>query len=226
MKILFDSSNNPYPVAYVKKCFKAFGSSYTSTVEKTIKDSQDGINKSVFLKNSARLLANFKMTRSGPFKGIRLSGEMVIDPNGILTDSWKILERSVLELKKFLMNRPNTTRERVLVEIAEIERTQIAEKLWFMFKRLLPLCMSETTLGLVGASKVLFSVFPEVALPIDNSQWKKLFQTVDYSDVIRLMATEIIEWERMTGQKIDMSVSKASTLPAIYNVMAMEARER
>ena len=93
-----------------------------------------------------------------------------------------------------------------------------------MFKRLLPLCMSETSWGLVGASKLLFSVLPEVALPVDNNQWRKLFKTVDYSDVICLMATEIIEWERLSGQRID-ECDPNSTLPAIYNVMAMEARE-
>jgi len=97
--------------------------------------------------------------------------------------------------------------------------------LWYMFKQLLPLCMSETSLGLVGASKLLFSVFPEVALPVDNNQWRKLFQTVDYSDVICLMANEIIEWERLLGQKIDACDRNISTLPSIYNVMAMGARE-
>jgi len=63
-----------------------------------------------------------------------------------------------------------------------------------------------------------------VALPVDNNQWKKLFQTVDYSDVICLMANEIIEWERLSGKRID-ECDPNSTLPAICNVMAMEARE-
>ena len=85
--------------------------------------------------------------------------------------------------------------------------------------------MSETSLGLVGASKLLFSVFPEVALPVDNNQWRRLFQTVDYSDIICLMANEIIEWERLLGQKIDACDRNISTLPSIYNVMAMGARE-
>ena len=94
-----------------------------------------------------------------------------------------------------------------------------------MFKGLLPVCMSEASWGVVAASKLLFSVFPEVALPVDNNQWKKLFQTVDYSDIICLMAYEIIEWERLSGQKIDACDPNISTLPSIYNVMAMGARE-
>ena len=60
--------------------------------------------------------------------------------------------------------------------------------------------MSETSWGLVGASKLLFSALPEVALPVDNIQWRKLFKTVDYSDVICLMGNEIIEWERLSRQ--------------------------
>jgi hypothetical protein len=84
--------------------------------------------------------------------------------------------------------------------------------------------MSDTSWGLVGASMLLFSVLPEVALPVDNNQWKKLFQTVDYFDVICLMGNEIIEWEKLSGKRND-DCDPTSTLPAIYNVMAMEARE-
>lgn len=85
--------------------------------------------------------------------------------------------------------------------------------------------MTKNSLGLVGASKVIFAVLPEIALPIDNTQWKKLFQTVDYSDVIKNMANEIIEWENCTGQQLQTcDYSELTTLPAIYNVMAMKAR--
>ena len=143
---------------------------------------------------------------------------------GILSDSWNAIGKSVLDLREFLNNRSNTTRPRVLIEISTDERKQVAEELWSMFGRLLPLCMSEASWGVVAASKLLFSVFPEVALPVDNNQWKKLFKTVDYSDVICLMGNEIIEWEKLSGQKID-ECDPDSTLPAIYNVMAMEARE-
>jgi hypothetical protein len=34
-----------------------------------------------------------------------------------------------------------------------------------MFKRLLPLCLGVNTIGLTAASKILFSIFPEIALP-------------------------------------------------------------
>jgi hypothetical protein len=51
-------------------------------------------------------------------------------------------------------------------------------------------CMGEYTYGLVGASKILFAVLPEVAQPIDNSQWLNVFRTIDYGDIIMAMAAE------------------------------------
>lgn len=225
MKVLFDSYSNPYPGAYIKQCVSAFGEGYSEAVQIIIRRSKDRVDKDKFLKSSAKLMSSFKMTRSGPFKGVgRLGAKDLDNDRRVLSASWEAIAESVLELKEFLISRPNTTRSRILVEISDAERKCVAEKLWFMFKRLLPLCMSETSWGLVGASKLLFSVLPEVALPVDNNQWRKLFQTVDYSDVICLMGNEIIEWEKLSGQKID-ECDPDSTLPAIYNVMAMEARE-
>ena len=226
MKVLFDSSGNPHPKAYIKKCVGKFGRSYSLTIREIISATQDRIDKGIFLNNTAKLMSNFKMTRKGPFKGVGVFNRNGFDNDrGILSESWNAIGESVLDLKEFLTRLPNATRERVLVEISEVERKQVAGKLWYMFKQLLPLCMSKTSFGLVGASKLLFSVFPEVALPIDSNQWRKVFKTVDYSDIICLMANEIIEWERLLGQKIDVCDHNLSTLPAIYNVMAMGARE-
>ncbi|HPH54157.1 MAG TPA: hypothetical protein PLY62_08900, partial [Bacteroidales bacterium] len=114
---------------------------------------------------------------------------------------------------------------RSLVDISSPSRSIIVSDLWNMFKKLIPVCMGDATFGLVAASKVLFAIFPEAALPVDNVQWKKLFKTIDYGDIVSLMADEIIAWEGQTGQHLD-SCDPASqlTLPAIYNVMAMKAR--
>ena len=82
-------------------------------------------------------------------------------------------------------------------------------------------------MGLVGASKVLFSVLPEVALPIDNAQWRHVFKTVDFGDVILLMAEEIARWEKATGTNLDeCDPNETLTLPAVYSVMAMKARPK
>jgi len=101
----------------------------------------------------------------------------------------------------------------------------VAAQLWNMFKKLVSLCMGKNSLGLVAASKVLFSGFPEVALPIDNVQWRNVFKTIDYGDIILLMASEITEWERMVETHLEScDPSNTFTLPAVYNVMAMEAK--
>jgi hypothetical protein len=225
MKILFDGSGNPHSKAYIKKCVEKFGQSYSRTVQEIIRDSQDKITEEIFLKNTAKLMSNFKMTRRGPFKGVGFIDGKVIDPYGILAASWGAIGSSAIDLKMLLIGKPSANRARVLVEVSENERNSVTTKLWTMFKKLLPLCMSDTSWGVVAASKLLFSIFPEVALPVDNNQWRKLFQTVDYSDIISLMAAEIMEWEKLTGQRINDCGTEHSTLPAIYNVMAMDARD-
>ena len=109
------------------------------------------------------------------------------------------------------------------------DQRKVADDLWEIFKLLLPPCMGKSTLGLVAASKILFSVFPEVALPVDNTQWRAVFKTVDYSDIIMHMAEEIAWWEKKTAQHLERCLPddlEAMTLPAIYNVMAMKARSR
>lgn len=84
---------------------------------------------------------------------------------------------------------------------------------------------SDGSYGLVAASKVLFAVLPEIALPIDNTLWKCLFKIVDYGDIIALMADEIMTWERQVGQLLDScDPSGIFTLPSICNAMAMKAR--
>ena len=111
------------------------------------------------------------------------------------------------------------------MELSATARKKVCFDLWTMFKKLLSVCMSDGSYGLVAASKIMFSIYPEIALPIDNIQWKSLFKTVDYSDVTALMADEIITWERQTGQLLDSCDSTGnSTLASIYNIMAMKAR--
>jgi hypothetical protein len=95
-----------------------------------------------------------------------------------------------------------------------------------MTKDLLPITMSKGSYGLVGASKILFSVLPELVLPIDNQQWMQLFKTVDLGDVIQFMAQDIHKWESATGERLNLMdpSGRLSTLPAVYNIVAMAAR--
>ena len=77
-------------------------------------------------------------------------------------------------------------------------------------------------------SKLLFAVLPEIVLPVDNTQWLKVFRTVDLGDVIGRMASDIRQWEEVTGERLDNMDSQRvlTTLPSVYNVMAMDARPR
>ena len=95
-----------------------------------------------------------------------------------------------------------------------------------MTKQLLPFTMGKTSYGLVGASKILFAVLPEIVLPVDNNQWLKVFRTVDIGDVINRMVFDIQQWENITQKNLnEMDCSKRlTTLPSVYNVMAMDAR--
>ena len=69
MKVLFDNPDKPYPKVYVEKCVEKFGQSYSRTVQEIIRDSRVEITEEIFLKNTAKLMSNFKMTREGLLKG-------------------------------------------------------------------------------------------------------------------------------------------------------------
>ena len=110
--------------------------------------------------------------------------------------------------------------------LALTEREELIAEIWLITKRLLPFTMGVTSYGLVGASKILFSVLPEIVLPVDNSEWLHVFQTVDMVDVLHRMVFDIQEWESTTGNRlneVDHS-RRLTTLPSVYNVMAMHAR--
>jgi hypothetical protein len=187
------------------------------------------LDKTLFFENSAILLANFKMTRVGPFWGIRFdrsTGEAV-DKKGKLQVAWNRVGEDLVSLKKHLSTAVLKPRSRTLLLLDPATRGDLIEELWIIFKKLLPVTMSSNSHGLVGASKILFAVLPEIALPIDNAMWRFLFKTVDYGDVIRLMTDEIQEWEIITGRELQERDKKnLTTLPAVYNVMTMKARNR
>jgi hypothetical protein len=222
--VLFDSRYKPLPPNLIRESINGFGDGYNKVVRQVIENSDRRLDKRVFCENVAMLMPNFKMTRQGPFKGVKIVGRSVKDPEGIIAGCWKEVGKNATALRRFLDSQ-NKGRVRVIVEVPSSVKEEIAENLWNMFKKIVRLCMGEHTYGLVGASKVLFAVLPEVALPIDTSQWLHVFKTVDYGDIIKNMAEEIVKWEKRTGRLLDeCRLYEGLTLPAIYNVMAMEAR--
>jgi len=167
------------------------------------------------------------MTRAGPFKGVKIAENGNVNGKQILFDCWNQIGDGLLEIRKSVSN-SGYSRDRYLLELNKPERERLLVEIWLIAKRLLPFTMGKTSYGLVGASKILFAVLPEIVLPVDNNQWLKLFKTVDIGDVINRMAIDIQEWENSTQHRFnEMDHSRMLiTLPSVYNVMAMDARPK
>ena len=225
-KILFRNSK-PIPAEKIANSVKNFGRSYDRTVRKIIKDSNI-LTEEIFKKNAATLLINFRMVRNGPFRGIKVNGGKVEDPKGRLKACWNETKDELLLVKTLLNNKKIDPRTRTLLLLDEDTKKQIMLNVWSAFKKMLPISMGKHSYGLVGASKLLFSIFPEIVLPVDNAEWLSIFKTVDLGDVINLMADEIAKWEGETGKNLNQCdcLTPQLTLPAIYNVMAMKARPK
>ena len=177
--------------------------------------------------NSARILNSFGMVRSGPFKGVKIiKGKDYDDPNGNLKRCWEETKTDLFAIKKILNKAACQPRERTLMLLNESTRAGVIALIWQVCKKMLPTTMGKTSYGLVGASKILFSVFPEIVLPVDNAEWRQVFQTVDLGDVINVMVDEINDWENVTGRQLEKCDSGIPqlTLPGVFNVMAMNAR--
>ncbi|MFC1982952.1 hypothetical protein ACFLV5_04145 [Chloroflexota bacterium] len=194
---------------------------YADSVSRIIRESQKLDDKGkIFIQCASFILLNFGMTRGGPFKGAEKQ-------KAILHDCWNEIGDSLISINNSVIE-SGLSRGRYLLELNEKKREELISEIWFNTKQILLFTMGKYSYGLVGASKILFSVLPEIVLPIDNSQWLNVFKTVDLGDVIRRMVSEIQLWERVTGRKLnEMGDSrKLATLPSIYNVMAMAARPK
>jgi hypothetical protein len=225
--VLFDGKK-PISPLIISDSIYDFRESYTQTTRYIIKNTDDLIiDKKIFIQNSALLLNKFGMARSGPFKGIGINSTgHVKGPIDRLEDCWTAVKIDLVFLRKFLNEKKLEPRSRTLILLDNNSMEQVIKKVWFAFKKLLPLTMGKHSYGLVGASKILYSVLPEIILPIDNSEWLTLFKTVDLKDVIVTMTNEIIRWEQMTGDQLqNCDHSDYTTLPAVYNVMALKARK-
>jgi len=205
--------------AEISKSIITFGDSYNDTVKEIIDCSRvidnDGV---VFIKCASRLLSNFGMTRAGPFHG---------DLEEKLYSCWNAVGANLKEINNSVLN-SGLLRDRYILELNEQKREELIAQIWLITKKLLPFTMGKTSYGLVGASKILFSVFPEIVLPVDNAEWIRFFQTVDLGDVLHRMVFDIRKWEGITGKQLnDLDQKKRlTTLPSFYNVMAMLARPK
>ena len=224
--ILFNNKKEPYSPLYIKKKIEGFGFGYNKAVVDIIEWSAVLDNEGeVFLRCATRILTNFKMTRNGPFKGLKFNETGQVVNGQVLKKCWEVIGTELLEIKDYVNNTP-TYPGRFLLDSSQKNRDKVIRQVWSSTKKILPHTMGKQSYGLVGASKILFSVLPEVILPTDNIQWKQVFKTVHLGDVIKTMVTDIELWEKATSEKLDLigTNKKISTLPAVYNVMAMSAR--
>lgn len=229
-KILFQKKKKktvqPFTPEEIMQCIDKFGKGYNDAVRKIIENSNE-LTKKTFTVNAAIILNNFGMTRSGPFQGLKpLNGKDIKDPNGNLKKCWDLTKDELLAIKKNIIQANCQSRTRTLILLDSTTRAKIIFLLWKVFKKMLPITMGKTSYGLVGASKILFAVFPEIVLPVDNAEWRHVFHTVDLGDVISGMSDEITAWESATGKQFENCDlgNPQLTLPGIFNVMAMKAR--
>ena len=217
--ILFDENDKEISPSKIYQLINNFGESYKDSTNKIITKSESlDKNGKTFIECGSLILSNFGMTRRGVFS------ESLQER---LQACWDKIGEDILLIKDEI-NNSGKSRDRFLLEISNDELKNFASQVWFMTKEILPITMSKSSYGLVGASKILFSILPEIVLPIDNQQWKELFKTVDLGDVIEFMTEDVHNWENMTGEQLNTldKKNRLTTLPSVYNVIAMAARPR
>ena len=226
--LLFNLEGRAKTSDEIREKIAKFGFGYKEATQEIIQNSKvldkDG---EVFVRCTARILSSFGMTRAGPFKSVKMAENGNVNGKQILLECWNQIGDGLIEIRKSVSN-SGYSRDRYLLELSKPERERLLAEIWLITKRLLPFTMGETSYGLVGASKMLFAVLPEIVLPVDNNQWLKVFKTVDIGDVINRMAIDIQEWENSTQHWLnEMDHSRMlTTLPSVYNVMAMDARPK
>lgn len=229
LKILsYEENGNPIDYRCIKRFVHAFPKSYHEVVGEIIENSRN-LNRGIFEKNIARLMPPFKMTRRGAFCGVRVNeNDQPCDPKGVIESCWNEVEDKLLKLKEDIAKNSGRLRNRVLVELSATSRNDVIKETAKLFERLQRVSVEIETgkrskVGPVGASKVLFAVLPEIALPVDNAEWKHVFKTKDYGQILTKMTNEIVEWEDKTETKLE-DINPKLTWPAVYNVMAMAVR--
>lgn len=222
-RILFYENGDPMDPERIRRFVDTFSERYREVVQEIIEKSET-LNEEIFKFNIATLMPSFKMTRRGIFHGLRIDKKGITnDPNGVVDLCWQRIGDKLLDLKKYIDEKVRGPRSRVLANLSSTSKDYVIQKTSELFRELLEVTVKRSEMSRVGASKVLFAVIPEIALPVDTSKWKYVFKTKQYGRVLSTMVKEINEWEKKTGTHLD-TLDSPATLPSIYNVMAMAAR--
>ena len=221
-KVLFHKNGSPIDTPRIKLLVSEFSESYDKVVNKIIADSIT-LNRDTFRSNVATLMPPFKMTRRGAFRGLKIVDGAIRDPNRALDICWTQVNGELQDLKKHISE--NTSdRSRAILELSPESRNYVIGKVSELFEKLKWTSVNDSDVGRVGASKILFAVLPEIALPVDNAEWDYVFRTDNYGRVLSTMIDEINEWEAKSQTPFESLDSPPTTIPSIYNVMAMAAR--
>ena len=224
-RVLFHEDGEPIDSRCIERFIKAFPKGYGVVVGKIIANSET-LNPQNFERNLTELMPSFKMTRAGIFHGLKKADDKSLaDPTKIVESCWKQVEDDLKTLKEYLMN-TTCKRNRMVADLPPDSIKHAIVMCSNLFEKLLYVHIGNSYIRPVGATKVLFATFPEIALPVDNLEWKHLFKTNQYDVVLTTMVEEIRKWEvRMSPTRLDRLSPTPTTLPSIYNILAMAARD-
>jgi hypothetical protein len=225
--ILFDiSSGNPIDASSTQQKIIGFSESYDTVVKKIIGGSVH-LDEDSFKTNLATLLPSFGMTRNSLFRGLKIKKNTVVGPIHVLDKCWTESRDKLQDLKQEMCKNVSVDRSRAILELQAEPKNRVIAKMSRLCDKLEWTTISGRRIGRVGASKILFAVLPEAALPVDNDEWDHVFKTHSYGKVLSTMIEEINEWERNCKLHLEMLDSKLpTTVTSIYNVMAMSERDR
>jgi len=222
--ILFDKNGSPIDAAHIELLVSEFPESYERVVKKIIANSTT-LNRDAFRSNVATLIPSFGMTRNPKyvFYGVKIQEGTALDPKQALEICWTQVDGELQGLKKHI-SQNTSDRSRAILELPPGSRTYVIGKASKLFEKLKWTSVKDSYVGRVGASKILFAVLPEIALPVDTDEWKHVFRTDDYGKVLSTMIDEVNEWEVKSQTPFESLDSPPTTIPSIYNVIAMAAR--
>jgi len=229
-KVLFYEEGYREPIDHrsVTRLLRAFPRSYSEVVEIIVENSES-LTENAFRFNVASLMPSFGMTRKGAFEGIGVDKEgRVHDRTSVIDLCWKEIGDGLQNIRRYIdENAVVHKRSRRLAELSTVQRDYVIRKTCNLFAGLCGIGVRRGQIrsARVGASKILFATLPEVALPVDNMEWDHVFKTDDYGEILTTMTDEIDEWERITNKHLDdLDPHQPTTLPSIYNVLAMSIR--
>jgi len=209
----------------IERFVKAFPKGYRTVVEKIIANSET-LNPQTFEQNLKILMPSFKMTRAGIFHGSKTEDDK--SPTGfakIAELCWIQVGEDFKSLKNIATN-VTIERSRIVADLPPGSIKQVIAMCSDIFEKLLKVHIGDNYIRPVGATKVLFAAFPEIALPVDNLEWKHLFKTSKYRVVLSTMVEEIRKWETlMSPTRLGSLSPTPTTLSSIYNILAMAARD-